>query len=222
MALSPDGRVIRFAIGEAGQASSALWRMWVHGNETYLGVRTLIGVWKVSLHSSGYWVAAAGSERVHINGPRELTNRITAGPRVVFAGLPPERPLGRVEERVHRPVMLFDCPENTWRDFAVLFSGPSTIVSDVESVLPRSAALIGPLAHRNGGAAWLATFVTPMTSDNLGYVRAERRKFQVVVKKDSTSLQSISAVLIQDAANGDTMFVTIELGGENVVVREHT
>ena len=83
-----------------------------------------------------------------------------------------------------------------WRDFAVLFSRPSASPDDLIRLLPPRSAVIGPLPHRSGGAAWLATFVTPMTGEEVEHIRAERDKFRMPVRR---SPRSAMAMLMQNA-----------------------
>lgn len=224
MYLKPDGRIIRFGLRNSGGPTSPLWRMWVQGDETYLAVRTMIGISKISLHRAGRgalagWSLATGTSRVPISGPRSLSNNWTAGPRVIFPGIAPLVSLGAPEEHTKNRVFLFDEPPNAhWRDFAVLFSRPSASTDDLVRMLPTGSDVIGPLPLRNGDAAWLATFVTPMTDEQVEYIRAERDKFRMTIKRGITSLRSVNAMLIHDAANGDTMLINIALGRENIVL----
>ena len=219
MDLRPDGRIIRFGLMDSGSPTSPLWRMWVQGDETYLAVRMAIGLSKISLHSSGRWALAAGTGRVPINIPRRLSDNWTAGPRVVFPGVPPLVSLGVSEEHTNKRVFLFDHPPTAhWRDFAVLFSGPTAGTDDLVKLPPPGSEVIGPLPHRSGDAAWLATFVTPMTSEQVEYIRAERDKFRVTIRGELKSLRSAMAMLLQDAANGDTTLINIGLGRENIVL----
>lgn len=198
--------------------------MWVQGDETYLAMRTTIWISKISLHSSDRgalagWALTAGTRRVPINGSRRLSNNWTAGPRVVFPGIPPLVSLGAPKELTKKRVFLFDDPPNAhWRDFAVLFSRPSASTDDLVRLLPIGSEVIGPLPLRNGDAAWLATFVTPMIDEQVEYIRAERDKFRVTIKGGLTSLRSVNAMIIQDVANGDTMLINIGLGRENIVL----
>jgi hypothetical protein len=127
--------------------------------------------------------------------------------------------LGVSEERTNKRVFLFDHPSTArWRDLAVLFSGPSASTDDLVKLLPPGSEVIGPLPHRSGDAAWLATFVTPMTSEQVEYIRAERDKFRVTIRGELKSLRSAMAMLLQDAANGDTTLINIGLGRENIVL----
>jgi hypothetical protein len=193
--------------------------MWVQGDETYLAVRTAIGVSKVSLHSTGNWALRAGAGRVAINGPRRLNTEWAVGPRIVYAGIRPRPALDRIEKRTTKPVLLFDAPPDAyWRDFAVLFGQPAADLDALIELIPAGSDLIGPLPHRSGGSAWLATFIVQMTEEQQAYIRTERSKFQVTIGGDPDALQSAIAILIQDTGNRDTMLVNIELGRENLVV----
>jgi hypothetical protein len=216
---TPKGRVLRFGLGNAGVPSSAVWRMWVQGNETYLGVRTVLGVSKVSLHSSGNWALTARTGRVSINGPRSLDENWKVGPRIVFPGVPPLAPLGLFEKLPKEHVFLFQPPPaEHWRDFAILFSTPSANTDDVRKKLPPGSKLIGPLQLRDGSAVWLATFVSRMSPGEISYVRTQRNKFRMSVKHRNDSVRSAFALLIQDVDNGDTMLINLELGRENITV----
>ena len=221
MVLRPDGRIIRFGLGSSGLPSSALWRMWVQGDETYLAVRTGIGLSKVSLHSTGHWALTAGTGRIPINGPQTLTDNWKAGPRVVFPGVPPILSLRTFEEAIYKRVFLFETPpESHWRDFAVVFSTASAGTDDLIRILPPGSDVIGPLRQRSGDGVWLATFATTMTSEQVEDIRTDRDKFRVTIRGDLNSLRSALALLIRDATNGDTMLININLGRENIVITE--
>lgn len=49
---------IRFGARGLARPASAVWRLWVEGDETYLAARDLGGTFKISLHSSGRWRGA--------------------------------------------------------------------------------------------------------------------------------------------------------------------
>ena len=194
--------------------------MWVQGEETYLGVRTFLGVSKISLHSTGHWALVTGTGRVRINGPRRLNGDWTAGPRIVYPGLHPRTPLSGLEAETKRPVVLFEDPPGAhWRDFAVLFARPTAKVSDLVGLMPSGIEVIGPLPHRSGASVWLATFVARMTQEEQEYIRAERSKFQVTVRSDPEAVKSAVAILVQDTTGGDTMLVNIALGRENLILQ---
>jgi uncharacterized protein YgbK (DUF1537 family) len=59
-----------------------------------------------------------------------------------------------------------------------------------------------------------------MTNEQVEYIRAERNKFRVAVQRSLDSLRGAVALLIQDAANGDTMLVNVDLGRENIVLAD--
>jgi len=142
-----------------------------------------------------------------------------AGPRIVYPGVRPRLPITVHNERTNKPVVLFDDPpEAYWRDFAVLFGSSAATISAINRQLPTGSDLIGPLVHRSGGTAWIATFLTEMTQEQQEWIRSERNKFEVTVSREPESLRSAVAMLIQDTVNSDTMLVNVELGRENIVV----
>ena len=215
------GRIVRFGLKESDGLGSPLWRMWVQGEETYLAMRTAIGLSKISLHSSGKWVLTVGTGRVSINGPRRLNDEWSVGPRIVFPGVLPAHRLATYEHGISKRSHLFKSPpKDHWRDFAVLFGEPSANPGDFGKLLPSDLEAIGPMPLRSGRATWLATFVTAMTPKEVDYVNSERAKFCVTVRGGIESMRAPWATLIQDVENGDTMIVNIELGRDNIALRD--
>lgn len=215
----PSGRIIRFGLRASTGLGSPLWRMWVQGDETYLAMRTAIGISKISLHSSGKWVFTAGTGRVKINGPRRLNDNWSVGPRIVFPGLPPTIRLATYERGGNGKCFLFESPPTChWRDFAVLFSEPSADPKEIVRLLPQGVEAIGPLPLRSDSVSWLATFITTMTPTEIQYINSERAKFRVTVTGGIDSMRAPWANLIQDIENGDTMIVNIELGRDNIAL----
>jgi hypothetical protein len=49
---------IRFAVGSEAEPFSSVWRLWAHNDEVYLSTRVMARTLKISLHSSGEWIAA--------------------------------------------------------------------------------------------------------------------------------------------------------------------
>ncbi|MFZ5844846.1 MAG: hypothetical protein ACOY0S_00045 [Patescibacteria group bacterium] len=47
--------VLRFAVGSPENCKSWVWRMWVNGDDVYLGARNALRAFKVSLHKSDIW-----------------------------------------------------------------------------------------------------------------------------------------------------------------------
>ena len=84
-------------------------------------------------------------------------------------------------------------------------------------MLPAESHVIGPLPHRSGATAWLATFITPMSPEQTAYILAEKSKFRLTTSGEPRALQGATAILVQDSAQDDTMLINIELGIENVV-----
>lgn len=53
--MSKKNNAIRFAVGDPNNVQSHIWRIWVQGNDVYLGTRDSLNIMKVSLHASGIW-----------------------------------------------------------------------------------------------------------------------------------------------------------------------
>lgn len=212
-----DGKVIRFGLGNSGVAVSPVWRLWIQGDETYLAVRTMIGISKISLHRNRHWRMTTGASATPLAGPRRLSERFTAGPRVVFPGIPPTDPLlqQQSEDLRKRQAFLFDPPAaGQWRDFVVVF-GHAAVGESPSHVLPSDSQLIGPLSLRSERRVWLGTFVLQMSASEIEYVRTERGKVRVFFRGELSAFRSTMALLAQDTAAGDTMLVALELGRTN-------
>lgn len=218
MILKPEKRIIRFGLGSQGKPVSLLWRLWVQGNETYFAVRDWTGVSRASLHSTGQWLFTTGSASIPLKGQRAIRNGWKAGPRVVFVGVPPKKPLVGFERGTAKRMFLFEPPpEGSARDFVLFFSSPSAGDADLLHMLPHGTEIIGPLELRSGDRVWLATFIVPLSVAEIGYIREKREKFRVHVTGDTKGVLAVNALLVQDSVEGDTMLLNIPLGEENIV-----
>jgi hypothetical protein len=47
--------VLRVGVGSPAEPRSSIWRLWLQGDEVYVGARELLRAFKVSLHKSGIW-----------------------------------------------------------------------------------------------------------------------------------------------------------------------
>lgn len=51
---SSKRKTLYFAVGSPDEYRSAVWRLWVHGDDVYLGARDVRWI-KLSMHHSGIW-----------------------------------------------------------------------------------------------------------------------------------------------------------------------
>jgi hypothetical protein len=66
----PSNRsAVRFAVGRPEGPRGAVWRLWTHKNEVYLGAWSVAPDMKISIHSSGEWRHAFTSEHVAKGSP---------------------------------------------------------------------------------------------------------------------------------------------------------
>lgn len=47
---------VRFAAGSRERLRSAVFRLWVHRSDAYLGARVMLGTFNLSMHASGEWI----------------------------------------------------------------------------------------------------------------------------------------------------------------------
>lgn len=64
---------LRFAFtiaeGQHARLSCSGWRLWVHGDDTYITTKNLGGIWKASLHGDSAWRVAITRENAESRNP---------------------------------------------------------------------------------------------------------------------------------------------------------
>jgi hypothetical protein len=214
-----DKLIIRFGLAADGELRSSLWRLWVRGNETYLGARSHLGTTKASLHSSGVAVITTGTSRLDLKR-RTIAPGWVVGPRLAFPG---SESTSRLSGDRPTPKQVFEFPPPPpamWRDFAVLISTENAQLADLEEAIPHETILMGPLNHRDGGQTWLATFLSPMAAEETRFIATHRQKIRIGVRSDPAAVKYATGLIIQDVASGETVLFNIPLEDDNIAVQE--
>lgn len=225
----PDPTV-RFAAGSPERPHSAVWRLWVHGSDAYLGARMVLGTIKLSMHQSGQWISAftsqsgavideTGSRRTHTwQRPAEFTPGWTMGPAVAVPWvtwrdeLRSREPLPSDTEWVAGP------KRNKKLLFSVLISSPA-VTTDATSVSrPGDRLLDRSLPMSNGEAIWLQVRQAEMTPEENNVLTSMERQFRGF--RVTGSLDSVGAwgLWITTSPEGIPLLVQIPLGRRHFTV----
>ena len=166
MSVRPKPNTYRFAVGTPQSVESSIWRMWVHGNDVYLGAREALRAFKVSLHESGIWRIAwvedlkrpdSASDRVIVkwNRPGEFAPGWTPSVGIVLSSVQPARPFkprGIDDDRL----TWFQPPASGKKLlFKVLFSPSGFTKSDLRGVSLKQDRLATCMDKSDGERVWL-------------------------------------------------------------------
>jgi hypothetical protein len=221
---------VRFAAGSPERAYSAVWRLWVHGSDAYLGARVVLGKFKLSIHESGEWIHAltsqsgavfqeTGSRRSHTwQRPPEFTPGWTQGPAILLPWVPWRDELKSFEEATSDTEWVPPPKRNKKLLFNILISAAG-VTDDASAVSrPGDRLLDRHLPMANGEAVWLQTRQAEMSpEENAGIRRVEKefRGFEV-----TGSLSDIGAwgIWITTANEGAPLLVQVPLGRRHFIV----
>lgn len=170
---------VRFAVGTSEKRYSSVWRLWTHGADAYLGARTSLGLFKLSMHKSGEWISAftaqsgivdeqTGSRRHKTwRRPSEFAPGWTQGPAICFPWVPWAGELARLEQ-VPPSTEWFPAPaEGCKLTVMVLFSS-SSVSNDPKAVhavcRPEDLVLDRCLPLTTGENVWLQGRMSPLTA----------------------------------------------------------
>jgi hypothetical protein len=178
---------IRFAVGEAGNQASPIWRLWCRKSDVYLTARTLGGFFKISMHAPNAqhpaeaWIAANTSESgvdlkvrrmKRWDRPAEVTKGWTWGPRIAVPMVAALEDL-RIDENVAKPVEWKPAPvAGTKATISLIFAGPEVTANDVEEVCREKGYLhlTDYLERDNLEKVFVALSYDPLTKPDYLYI----------------------------------------------------
>lgn len=142
-----EKKIIRFAIGDKENVQSSVWRLWVQGNEVYLGARSFIGFIKFSFHKSGIWRLAQHNKQprkaMH-SWNRPAPNR-TGITQCVSIAIPPILVTDPFETKLKEGVKVrwfSSLNNNKKRIFKLLFAAETVNESLIFKFLPSDSEII--------------------------------------------------------------------------------
>ncbi len=190
---SKKSNTLLFAVGSPEDIRSSIWRMWVNGDDIYLGARNTLNAFKVSLHKSNNWRVAfvkelkrdnPESDRVIIKWkrPGEFAPGWTPSIGILISSIDAKNPFkNRTIEDTR--IQWFSSPTKGRKFiFKILFSIPGSSEIDLKKVTISSDRLVGKLMKKSGEVAWLV-----LREDDLTAV--EKAKIEDVMQKTKIHLK---------------------------------
>src|SRR3989338_530076 len=230
---SKDKNIIRFAVGTQDDPKSWVWRLWVQGDEVYIGAKNSLQAFKVSLHKSGIWRIAFVKElkrsddtadRVIVKWqkPGEFVPGWTASIAVAVSSIEPARPFKKVRVEDTRIVWFSQQTKGKRLLFKILISSQGMSETDLKKIIVAGDKLAGRLVKTNGEIVWLVA-----REDNLSHVEIEKikdvmDKIKIYLKAGSSedALNDSRALLVvsEDVPTTTTQptILDISLGKENL------
>ena len=228
--------VLRFAVGSPENCKSWVWRMWVNGDDVYLGARNALQAFKVSLHKSNIWRIAFVEELKRNNSesdriifrwkrPGEFAPGWTPSIAILVSSIDAKKPFKNMKIEDSR-IQWFGPPSAKNKlIFKVLFSKPETSDDDFKKIIISGDKLVGKLLKKSGEVAWLVLREDPLTEIEIGKITDIMEKTKIHLKKSSSDnflTDATRALLVVSESNPSLStqptILDISLGKENVEI----
>jgi hypothetical protein len=226
---SNQRKTLRFAVGTPEEYRSAIWRLWVQGDDVYLATRTMTQFIKLSLHRSGIWrlawteessMKAQGSyNRVEQRWQRPAEFRLgwTQGPAVIVPNSGIWKPFQRALDQEKIPVHWSSIPQPGQKyHFTVLFARSQAPQNSWQTVVRSDDSLLGVLDLRNGDKIVLHRREIPMVEKESSYVHSFVQNMRIHCKADAPEICEASVFTAGTDDAGYPYLLDMSLGWENV------
>lgn len=228
-----EANILRFAVGQAEDSQSWIWRMWVHRDDVYLGARNALIAFKVSLHRSGIWRIAFvkelereddKSDRVMVkwHKPGEFAPGWTPSIAVLVSSIYAKRPFKKMVVEDHR-IKWFSTPKQGNKlIFKVLFSKAGFSYDEFNRITVPGDQLVGKLLKSNGEIVWVVVREAHLTPLEIGKIEDVMKKTKIHLKPGSSEDSVIDSrallVVSEDVPDISTQptILDIPLGKENL------
>lgn len=232
---SKNKDTIRFAVGTPDNPQSWIWRLWVQGDEIYLGAKNALQAFKVSLHKSGIWRIAFVKELkredevtdrviVRWKRPDEFTPGWTPSIAVLVSSIKPSRPFNKVKMEDERIVWFSQPIEGKRALFKIIISSPMMTELDFKKILISGDKLVGTLAKKNCEKVWLILREDDLTPIEIAKIQdvMDKTKIHLKVGSSEDSIHDSRALLVvsEDVPTATTQptILDISLGKENLEI----
>lgn len=232
---SSKKNTILFAVGSPENIQSWVWRMWVQGDDVYLGARNALRIFKVSLHKSNIWRMAFVKELKRDDKsdrliqrwtrPGEFTPGWTPSIGILISSIDAKRPFKKTKVEDSRFQWFSPSSNRNKLLFKVLISKPGLSEADLTTVLIQGDQLVGKLLKRNGEIAWLVVredLLTPIEVEKITDVM-ENTKIYLKPGSPEDSVGDSRALLVVSedypSISNQPTILDIALGKENLEIR---
>jgi hypothetical protein len=183
--------VVRFAVGEPAAPQSQPWRLWVQGDEIYLGATDVLRAVKVSLHKSGVWRIAEVAElkrddpakdRViaRWQRPAPLQSGLTPAIAVTVSPRPASKPFS-YHPQTNSETEWLAPPALGYRiQFLVVAANSDASIGDLP--FAGTNTLVRSLQKRNGEHVWLVCNDAPLDPGDANEIDKIMRGIKIHLK----------------------------------------
>jgi hypothetical protein len=228
---SDEKNTIRFAVGSIDEYRSAIWRLWVQGNDVYLAARVLTGFIKISLHKSGIWrlawtdasgVKAQGSmDRVEERWqrPQEFRKGWTQGPAIIVPHSGIQSPFRHLPDTDKIRIVWSPVPKPGHQHyFTILFASPQAPNDSWQTVLRAGDVRLGMLNLRNGDKVILCRREVAMQAKQIAFVIPFVQDMRINYDTEIPEVYGASVYSSGTDDEGHPYLLDMALGWENVRV----
>ncbi len=227
-------KIVRYiAIGTPEVPSSHVWRFWMHKDEFYFGAKSMLGVFKTSLHKSGIWRIAFvkelerkedfSNDRVIQEWHRPDADEfgLTPSVAILISSIHSTRPFDKKKIDDSR-IEWFSTPTLDRKlNLKVVFSNPGISEENFKKLLPLNVKPVCHFDKTNGERIWLILIESDLTE-------VEKQKILDVMLKtrihfvpgaDTSSVDSRALLLVSEivpTSETQPTILDIELGQENL------
>ena len=230
---SSQRKTLRFAVGTPTEYRSAVWRLWVQGNDIYLAARTTVSLIKLSLHRSGTWRLAwtessgirarHSADRVEERWerPPEFRSGWTQGPSLIVPNTGLKKPFDRPAGGERVPVIWSATPSaGSKHHFTILLASRDAPVESWDTVFRADDHLLGTLDQRNGHKVALCRREVPMIEKESSYIYGFAADMKINYPEQVPDACEASVFTAGTDDAGHPYILDIPLAWENV--RGHT
>jgi hypothetical protein len=230
--MAGNRNVLLFGLGNASEYHSAVWRLWVQGDDVYLAARVQARFLKISLHTSGIWRAAwttesgltekTSGDRVlkRWSRPAEFLPGWTRGISVAIPNTNVKRPFKRIHPPSKKSVHWFPRPSRGGQaHFLTIFAPASAAEKDWTEIGIEGDKVVGILEQKSGGKIFLIYRELTMSNDQRREVERDAATLRINYKASSGSVEpSAEASLTQALTGSDGLPYVLEypLGWDNM------
>ena len=222
-------KTLRFGVGSPDEYRSAIWRVWVQGNDVYAAARKISALIKFSLHRSGKWRLAwtessgvksqRSGERAEEKWTRPDPFRPgwTQGPSIIVPHSGVKRPFAHDPEDDLRNILWIPTPAPGARHHVTILFAASDAPPDSWATITRpDDQRLGVLDLRNGDKILVTQRENPMVAKESTWVYGLVKETRINYEKPDPGVAGASVFSAGTDDAGFPYAIDVALGWENV------
>ena len=226
---SSQKKTFRFGVGSPDEYRSAIWRVWVQGNDVYAAARSMTELVKFSLHRSGNW-RFAWTEKSGIKSersgdraeekwkrPTPFSPGWTQGPSIIVPNSGIKRSFRHdPEEDLRGIVWIPPASPGSRHHFTILFAAVDAPTDSWNTVTRRDDRRLAVLGLRNGDKVMVCQREGPMPDKESVWVFGLVKDMRINYQNPDPGVAGASIFSAGTDDAGFPYIVDVALGWENV------